>query len=104
MRCSSRRAPPMLAGLLEQRSDLRLVAKAVPGAAVTVVRPDAPLPVLEERLRRREPASPEGELDGARWWTRHLDRVRLEDHLVQTDGRAVGEVARDVLRLAGWLS
>jgi hypothetical protein len=93
----------LLAGLIEQRSELSLVSEAVPGAAVTVVRLHAPLPVLEKRIRLREPASPEGELDGARWWTRHLDQVRLEDHVVDTDGRAVGEVARDVLRLARWL-
>jgi hypothetical protein len=94
----------LLAGLIEQRSELRLVSKAVPGAALTLVRLHAPLPVLEKRIRLREPASPEGEIDGARWWTRHLDQVRLEeDYLVETDDRAVGEVARDVLRLAGWL-
>lgn len=93
----------LLAGLIEQRSQLRLISKAVPGPTVTVVRLHAPLPVLEKRIQLREPASPEGELDGARWWTRHLHQVRLEDHLVETDGRAVGEVARDVLRLARWL-
>jgi predicted kinase len=93
----------LLAGLIEQRSELRLVSEAVPGAAVTVVRLHAPLPVLEKRIRLREPASPEGEIDGARWWMRHLDQVCLEDHLVETGGRTVGEVARDVLRLARWL-
>jgi hypothetical protein len=93
----------LLAGLIEQRSELRLISEAVPGAAVTVVRLHAPLPVLEQRIHLREPASTEGEIDGARWWTRHLDQVRLEHHLVDTDGRTVGEVARDVLRLGGWL-
>jgi hypothetical protein len=90
-------------GSHEQRSELRLVSEAVPSAAVTVVRLHAPLPVLEKRIRLREPASPEGEIDGARWWMRHLDQVCLEDHLVETGGRTVGEVARDVLRLARWL-
>lgn len=93
----------LLAGLIAQRSDLRLVSEAVPGAAVTVVRLHALLSVLEKRIRLREPAPAEGEIDGTRWWTRHLDRLRLEDHLVETDGPAVGDVARDVLRLAGWL-
>jgi hypothetical protein len=54
----------LLAGLLEQRSDLRLVEEAVPGAAVTVVRLHAPLSLLEERIRLREPGSPDGQLDG----------------------------------------
>lgn len=43
-----------------------------------------------------------GEIDGARWWSEHLDKARLEDHLVETEGRPVGEIAREVLRLAGW--
>jgi adenylylsulfate kinase len=93
----------LLASLIEQHSELQLISKAVPGGAVTVVRLHAPLPVLEKRIRLREPASPESEIDGARWWTRHFDQVRLEDHLVETDGRQVGEIARDVLRLARWL-
>jgi predicted kinase len=94
----------LLAGLLEQHSELRLVSEAVPGAAVTVVRLHAPLSVLEQRIRLREPGSPEGEIDGARWWAEHLDKARLEDHLVETEDRPVGEVAREVLRLAGWYS
>jgi hypothetical protein len=93
----------LLAALVEDRSELRLVSEAVPGATITVVRLHAPLPVLEKRIHRREPASTVGEIDGARWWTRHLDQVRPEDHLVETEGRAVCDVAREVLRLAGWL-
>jgi chloramphenicol 3-O-phosphotransferase len=94
----------LLSGLLEQRSELRRVSEAVPGAAVTVVRLYAPLSVLEQRIRLREPGSPEGELDGARWWAEHLDKTRQGDHLVDTVDRPVDEIAREVLRLAGWYS
>jgi hypothetical protein len=69
---------------------------------VTVVRLHAPLAVLEQRIRRREPASPDGELDGARWWTRHFEGEHPEDHLVESDQRPLREIAGDVLRLAGW--
>lgn len=93
----------LLAGLVEQRSDLHFLLEAVPGAAVTVVRLDAPLSVLESRIRLREPGRPEGELDGARWWAQHLSEARLEDHLVETDDRQVEKIAREVLRLADWL-
>lgn len=93
----------LLGGLVEQRSDVDLVSEAVPGAAVTVVRLHAPLAILEKRIRLREPASPEGELDGARWWAEHLDKARIEDHLVETADRQVGEIAREVLRLASWM-
>jgi predicted kinase len=94
----------LLSCLVEQRSELRRVSAAVPGAAVTVVRLYAPLSVLEQRIRLREPGSAEGEIDGARWWAEHLDEARPEDHLVETADRPVGEIAREVLRLAGWYS
>ena len=94
----------LLSGLVERRSEVERVATAVPGADVTVVRLHAPLPVLEQRIRLREPASPDGELDGARWWSRHFEGEQPEDYLVATDQRPVREIAREVLRLAGWLT
>lgn len=94
----------LVSDLVEQRSDLRLVSDAIPGAAVTVVRLHASLSTLEQRIRRREPASPDGDLVGARWWARHFDEIRVEDHLVETEERPVDEIAREVLRRAGWLS
>lgn len=94
----------LVSDLVEQRSDLRLVSEAIPGAAVTVVRLHASLSTLEQRIRRREPASPDGDLAGARWWARHFDEMRVEDHLVETEERPVDEIAREVLRRAGWLS
>jgi hypothetical protein len=94
----------LLSALVERRSELERVSQAVPGAAVTVVRLHAPLPVLEQRIRRREAAAPDGELDGARWWTRHFDDEQPEDYLFETDKRPVREIAREVLRLAGWVS
>jgi predicted kinase len=90
-------------GLVEQRSELRRISAAVPGAAVTVVRLHASQPVLESRIRLREPGPPESELVGARWWAHHFDEVQLEDHLVETDDRPVREIAREVLQMAGWL-
>ena len=94
----------LLSALVEQRSDLRLVSEAIPGATITVVRLHAPQSVLEQRIQLREPASPEGELVGARWWTQHFSEVRVEDYVVETENRPVGEIAREVLRLADWLT
>jgi hypothetical protein len=93
----------LLSALVEQRSDLRLVSEAIPGAAITVVRLHAPLLALEQRLQLRDPASLEDELLGARWWTQHFKEVRVEDHVVETENRQVGEIAREVLRLGDWL-
>jgi hypothetical protein len=92
----------LLSGLVERRADLDPLAEVVRGA-VTLVRLDAPLHVLEARVREREPGPPEAELDGARWWAEHLSRAQLEDHLVETEGRPAREIAREVLVLAGWL-
>ena len=94
----------LLSGLIEHRSEVQRVREAVPAAIVTVVRLHAPLAVLEERIRLREPASPEGELEGARWWARHFEGEHPEDFLVETDQRPVREIARDVLTRAGWLA
>jgi hypothetical protein len=93
----------LLSALVERRVDVQCVSAAVPGAVITVVRLHAPLPVLEARVRVREPASPGAELDGARWWTRHFEREQPEDFLVQSDQRPLREIAADVLRCAGWL-
>jgi chloramphenicol 3-O-phosphotransferase len=93
----------LLSALVEQRSDLRLVSEAIPGAAITVVRLHASLSTLEQRIRRREPAAPDDELVGARWWMQHFTEVQVEDYVVETENRSVREIARDVLRLAHWL-
>jgi hypothetical protein len=93
----------LLSALVEQRSDLRLISEAIPGAAIIVVRLHAPLSALERRIRLREPAAHDDEFVGARWWTQHFDEVRVEDYVVETENRPVGEIARGVLRLADWL-
>jgi hypothetical protein len=93
----------LISGLVERRSEVQRVSEAVPDAVVTVVRLKAPLGVLEQRIRVREPAASEGELDGARWWTQHYQREHPEDYLVESDQRPLRDIAGEVLRLAGWL-
>jgi adenylylsulfate kinase-like enzyme len=95
----------LLSALVERRADLERVVEAVSGAVVTVARLHAPLAVLEQRIRSREAGlAVEGELDGARWWTRHFDEEQPEDFVIATDARAVREVAEEMLRRAGWLA
>lgn len=94
----------LLSGLVEHRSELLGVSEAVPGAVVTVVRLHAPLEILEQRIRLREPAFAEDDLDGARWWSRHFEAEQPEDHRVTTVERPPRDVAREVLRVAGWLN
>lgn len=94
----------LLEMLVEDRSVLLRLAEAIPGAEITMVRLHAPLALIEERIRRREPDDPEGELCGARWWAAHMQRWAASDCLVVNNGdRSVREVAAEVLRAAGWL-
>jgi hypothetical protein len=93
----------LLAHLIEKRSDIAPIKDAIAGATITVVRLHASLPVLEERIRRRE-ADPDGELSAARWWFTHLEKAEIGDHVVHTDDRSARNVASEVLNVAGWLT
>jgi adenylylsulfate kinase len=95
----------LLERVLEQRSQLRHLEAAIPGAEVTVVRLRAPLDLIEERLRARQ-ASAESEwhLGAARWLAPRMDAWAVEDHLVDNGERPLSEVAAEVLRVAGWLT
>lgn len=95
----------LLSALVERRSDLDWVREAVPGAVLSVARLHAPPAVLERRIRAREagPAAA-SELEAARWWARRFEDRRPEDFVVETGARPVREVAREVLRGAGWLA
>ena len=94
----------ILAYVFENRRELEPVSEAVPGAELTVVRLHASHGALRERVAGRERGS-------GREWHLHraveladlMDRERVEDHLVHTDGRNVVEVARDVAEKAGWI-
>lgn len=92
----------LLEQILEKRSQLQRLRDALPTAAVTVVRLHAPLSLIEERLRAREPY-PEDELRAARWLAPRMDRGMVEDHVVDNGPRPLREVATEVLHLAHWL-
>ena len=95
----------ILADVLESREQLARYREAVPGAAIQVVRLRATLETLNDRVRRRETGA-------ALAWYLHrtaelaaqMERDRLEDIAVDTDGRPAVEVAREVLARCGWLA
>jgi hypothetical protein len=93
----------ILARVLEHRSLLRPIVEAVPGAAVTVVRLQAPLVLLRTRIRAREAGDPGWFLEAAVHTAQVLEQARVEDHLVDNADRPAAEVAEEVLRLVGWL-
>jgi predicted kinase len=91
--------------VLEARSLLDRIVDAVPGARITVVRLQAPLPVLQQRLRAREAGcDPSWYLDVAAYLVDVLERSDVADHVVDNAERPVPDVAREVLRLARWPS
>jgi hypothetical protein len=93
----------VLADVVESRADLDGYREAVPGAAVTLVRLRASVPTLQARVAGREIGSGrEWHLARAAELAAQMDRDALEDLLVETDGRTVGEVAREVLARSGW--
>lgn len=93
----------LLEMLVDDRSDLRLLTEAIPGADITVVHLRAPLELIEERIRRREPDDPEDELCGARWWATRMERWAIDCVVVNNGDRSVRGVAAEVLRAADWL-
>jgi predicted kinase len=93
----------IFARVLETRSLLRRVAKAVPGAQITVVRLRAPLAVLHERIRSREASDPDWFLDAATHTAEVFERAEVEDHLVDNENRPATVVAEEVLQRVGWL-
>ena len=68
----------IFARVLETRSLLRRVTKAVPGAQITVVRLRAPVAVLHERIRSREASDPDWFLDAATHTAEVFKRARVE--------------------------
>jgi DNA polymerase III delta prime subunit len=90
--------------VLEARSLLRRIAAAVPGADITVIGLRAPLDVLHARIRTREAGrDPAWYLDTATYLAHKLERSPVEDHCIDNVDRTARDVAREALRLAGWL-
>jgi hypothetical protein len=109
-----------VSGILETPDGVRLFTAAVPGAAVTIVRLRASPATLRERILWRgrgggPPIPGEQELHGATaerllaLWedsvatTAVLERNRIGDICIDTDGRSVREVAWAIVAQApGW--
>jgi cytidylate kinase len=90
--------------IVESRADVAGYRAAIPGAAVLVVRLQAALPAILRRLQERETgASLEWHQRRAAELVTQMERDRVEDLVVDTEGKAVAEIARDVLARTGWM-
>ena len=94
----------VMAGAIETRDELEQLRCAVNATDLVVCRLKAPLVVMQQRVRGREPGI---------WQQKYVDRVAaledvldkaaVEDFSVVTDGsRRVTDVAREILQRAGW--
>ena len=88
--------------VLEARSLLRYVTRAIPGAAAMVVQLRVPLELIRQRLSGREP-QPDWYLGAASALTGRLDASEVADFVVDNDERAPDEVAAEILSVVGWL-
>lgn len=94
----------IIARVIESRDDLGGFRQALPEASITVVRLRASVTTLRSRVRRRE-------IGGALEW--HLARAaeladlmdarKVEDVLVEDEGRDPASIAHDILMRVGWL-
>jgi hypothetical protein len=95
----------VLVDVVEKREYLAGYREAMPGADIMVVRLTATLESLHKRLEGRESgASLEWHTARAAELLALMDERAVEDVLVQTEGKAVVEVAREVLVRVGWMS
>ncbi len=95
----------IVAKVIENENELDLYRTAVPGASPVVCRLTAPIALMHQRLRVREPGMFQGqalarstELDGI------LESAAIEHFTVDNGpGRHVTDVAREMLTRARWL-
>jgi hypothetical protein len=93
----------VIARVVGSREALDGYREAVPGASITVVRLRASPDTLLRRVEHREIGlAREQSLRRTLELAVELEEARAEDHVVETDGRSVTDVARIVLELAGW--
>ena len=95
----------LIAEALESAGHRDRLQSVIPDAEMVVCRLRAALATMQQRVRTRE---------SGMWRDRYLERVatlealldapHVEDFSVDTDGRSVTDVAREMLQRAGWLS
>lgn len=94
----------ILSDVIESRNELARYQEAVPGADILVIRLRASLDTLAERVRRREPgAALDWHLQRAPELAGIMEQNKVEDILVDTDNKAVTEIAQEILARTRWL-
>ena len=93
----------VLADVVETREQRADYEAAVPGAGIQIVRLKAPLPTIHRRLEGRETG------ESLNWHqyraaelAEQMERDALEDLLIDTERKTIGEIAQEVMERAGW--
>jgi hypothetical protein len=93
----------IIVDIVETRLSIAGYRSAVPGADILVVRLNASLPAIHRRLEGRDTGeSLRWHLHRAGELLRHWQEQPVEDLLIETEGKEVGDVAREVLARTGW--
>jgi adenylylsulfate kinase-like enzyme len=95
----------LLAEAVVSREDVEQLQQAMSGAELVVCRLTADLETMQRRIRIREPGIYQARfVDRSRTLHEALEAAKLEDFIVVNDGRAITDVAREVLVRAGWIA
>jgi hypothetical protein len=95
----------VLARVQIDRAELARYRAAIPGAEITVCRLVAPEVMRVKRLHGRMPPGPslDWHLNRTAALESELDRLKVEDFVVENGDRPTSEVALEVLAVAGWI-
>lgn len=95
----------LLAEAVENRDELDRLRRAIPGAELIVCRLTADLRTMQQRIRVREPGMLQEQfLARAMELKAVLDDAHFEDFAIANENGSVTEVARELLKHAGWLA
>jgi hypothetical protein len=94
----------ILAQVIYSRDDLDGFHDAIPGVEIKVFRLRARLETLLARVAERERGGPGRSVHTkqAEELFHQMEEARVEDHLIETDGRFASEVAAEIFALSGW--
>lgn len=89
----------IIPNVMEQRSDIEHIKKAIPGARVTVVRLQASLKIIHNRLKDREKSekSLNWHLNRATQLYSQLSQAKIENFVVDIDNKTPIEIAEEVI-------
>jgi predicted kinase len=94
----------VLVRVVESRADVEWLLAAVPGSRATVCHLAARPPTVEERIRRREAgSSTESLVARARQLAAIAPDAGFVDIVLETDGKALGELATELPAKLGWI-